>query len=113
MRDVYVGQLEKLNQEMIEIGNFCERALREASESLVKGDTALAKQVLTYEAALDEREYVIEALCNRLLLLQQPVAGDLRIITLRCSPIWCVSVCKLWTFVKPCFAKKSIKNRLK
>ena len=81
MRDVYVGQLEKLNQEMIEIGNFCERALREASESLVKGDTALAKQVLTYEAALDEREYVIEALCNRLLLLQQPVAGDLRIIT--------------------------------
>lgn len=81
MRDVYVGQLEKLNQEMIEIGNFCEQAIKEASESLIHGDVVLAKKVLTYEAALDDREYVIEALCNRLLLLQQPVAGDLRMIT--------------------------------
>lgn len=81
MRDVYVSQLEKLNQEMIEIGNFCEQAIKDASESLVNGDTALAKKVLTYEALFDEREYVIEALCNRLLLLQQPVAGDLRAIT--------------------------------
>ena len=48
---------------------------------MINGDTVLAKKVLTYEALFDEREYVIEALCNRLLLLQQPVAGDLRAIT--------------------------------
>ncbi len=81
MRDVFVGQLEKLNQEMIEMGDFCEKAIKEASRSLLEGDADLAKKVLEYEAALDEREYLIEALCTRLLLLQQPVASDLRIIT--------------------------------
>ena len=53
---------------------LCEQAIALAAQALKEGDAALAGQVSGLERD-------IENLCLRLLLHQQPVAGDLRQIS--------------------------------
>ena len=80
MRDRFLGQLDTLNQELVAMGDICEEAIKKASIALKTGNAAMAREVLTLEGVIDAKELDIESLCNRLLLLQQPVAGDLRVI---------------------------------
>lgn len=81
MRDLFVGQLERLTYEISEMGGICEEAIQKGSEALLKGDAELAQDTLKYTARLDEKEYLIDALCGSLIMQQQPVAGDFRIIS--------------------------------
>ncbi len=80
MRDLFVGQLERLTYEIVEMGGICEEAIQKGSEALLSGDAALAQETLKYEKMLDDKEYAIDALCASLILQQQPVAGDYRLI---------------------------------
>lgn len=73
--------LERLNHEMIEMGALCEEVIALAASALTGGDTALAAQVLPRGKRIDQKERDIETLCIKLLLLQQPVARDLRQIS--------------------------------
>ena len=52
-----------------------------AAQALTESDAALAGQVSGLERDIDRKERDIENLCLRLLLHQQPVAGDLRRIS--------------------------------
>ncbi|MEE0435456.1 MAG: phosphate signaling complex protein PhoU [Peptococcaceae bacterium] len=81
MRDLFVGQLERLTYEISEMGGICEEAIQKGSEALLKGDAELAQNTLKYTALLDDKEYLIDALCSSLIMQQQPVAGDFRIIS--------------------------------
>ena len=81
MRDLFVGQLERLTYEISEMGGICEEAIQKGSEALLKGDAELAQDTLKYTARLDEKEYLIDALCGSLIMQQQPVGGDFRIIS--------------------------------
>ena len=58
-----------------------EQAIALAAQALKEGDAALAGQVSGLERDIDRKERDIENLCLRLLLHQQPVAGDLRQIS--------------------------------
>ena len=60
---------------------LCEQAIALAAQALKEGDVALAGQVSGLERDIDRKERDIENLCLRLLLHQQPVAGDLRQIS--------------------------------
>lgn len=80
MRDLYVAQLERLTYEIVEMGGICEEAIQRGSEALLNGDVALAKDTLKYGKMLDNKEYSIEAICASLIMQQQPVAGDYRLI---------------------------------
>ena len=81
MRSRFDEQLLLLNKEMIEMGALCEEAIAMASQALTSGDVALAAKVLPISAELDQKERDIESHCLKLLLQQQPVAKDLRVIS--------------------------------
>lgn len=81
MRSHFDEQLALLNKELIEMGAMCEEAIALASEALSDGDCDQAVRIAPIASQIDEKERAIEALCLRLLLQQQPVAGDLRQIS--------------------------------
>ena len=81
MRSRFDEQLACLHRELIEMGALCERVIALASRALTTGDRQLAEQVPPLDREIDRKERDIETLCLRLLLHQQPVAGDLRRIS--------------------------------
>ena len=81
MRSRFDEQLACLHRELIEMGALCERVIALASRALTTGDRQLAEQVPPLDREIDRKERDIENLCLRLLLHQQPVAGNLRRIS--------------------------------
>ena len=81
MRNRFDEQLYELNKKIIEMGAMCEDAISKVATSLSKGDVALAKNVIHDGSMIDQMEREIESRCMKLLLHQQPVARDLRLIS--------------------------------
>ncbi len=81
MRNRFDQQLFELNREIIEMGAMCEEAIAAAAKALSAGDIALAEKVRANSGAIDQMERDIEGRCMKLLLHQQPVARDLRLIS--------------------------------
>ncbi|MGI5932672.1 MAG: phosphate signaling complex protein PhoU [Eubacterium sp.] len=81
MRIKYEEQLKRLNQEMIQMGNMVEQAIEQSYAALTQGDVERAKQIVHEDSAVNDQERLIENLCLKLILQQQPVASDLRTIS--------------------------------
>ena len=81
MRNKFDEQLSQLNHEMIEMGALCEEVIALASRALTENDKSLAARVAPLDSEIDRKERDIENLCLKLLLQQQPVASDLRLIS--------------------------------
>ena len=81
MRNRFDEQLHTLNHELLEMGALIERAIRSATDALVKQDVEAALQAIAADKEVDQAERDIESLCLKLLLQQQPVARDLRLIS--------------------------------
>ncbi|MDL2273869.1 phosphate signaling complex protein PhoU [Oscillospiraceae bacterium OttesenSCG-928-G22] len=80
MREDFRNQLAILHTELIRMGAFCEDAIASAVKGLLDEDTALREKALTLETDINQKEREIEDFCLRLLIREQPVAGDLRLI---------------------------------
>lgn len=78
MRNRFDRQLEELHVELIEMGSMCEDVIRKTSKLLQSGDAKVAKEIRKEDSNIDEQERLVESLCLKLLLQQQPVAKDLR-----------------------------------
>ena len=78
MRDFYEEQLTRLYTQLIAMGSLCEEAISKATKALTEGDTELAREVMENDNRIDQQERDIESLCLKILLHQQPVAGDMR-----------------------------------
>ena len=52
-----------------------------AVSALARQDVELANQAIEFDATIDHQEKVIENLCLKMLMQQQPVARDLRLIS--------------------------------
>jgi len=81
MRSRFDEQLAQLNNMLIEMGALIERAIRMSTKALIEQDVELAKEVIDLDQDVDQKEKDIEAFCLTLLLQQQPVASDLRLIS--------------------------------
>lgn len=81
MRNRFDRQLVQLNNELIEMGGMIEKAISDTLKALVNQDIELASNVIEYDEEIDHQEREIEQLCLKLLLQQQPVAKDLRLIS--------------------------------
>ena len=81
MRDYFQEQLKELNRELVAMGADCEEIIALASESLTGWNEELAKNVAVIGSRIDESYRTVENICLKLLLRQQPVAKDLRIIS--------------------------------
>ncbi len=81
VRNRFDLQLEQLDVEMIKMGALCEEAISAAIKAFLQSDETAVAVATEKESDIDRKERDIEALCMRLLLQQQPVAKDLRLIS--------------------------------
>ncbi|WP_416197593.1 MAG: phosphate signaling complex protein PhoU [Sporanaerobacter sp.] len=81
MRDRFNRELEILNNELIEMGSAVEKAIQDAIIALREKDMILAQKIADNDDEIDNMEKDIESRCLKLLVQQQPVAGNLRLIS--------------------------------
>lgn len=81
MRTKFDEQLHMLNQEMMHMGSMIEERIQKAIEALIGQDSALAKEIMDGDSEVDREQKKIENICFNLLMQQQPVARDLRVIS--------------------------------
>lgn len=81
VRNKFEQELEDLNQEIIKMANFVNKAIQNSMEALQNHDVELAKKVIKDDKKADEMDRRIGVDCLRLLMMQQPVAKDLRAIS--------------------------------
>ena len=87
MRNRFDAQLTELSNQLITMGALCEEAISTSVQALMdeapdgEGDAALRAHVYEIDSEIDHKERDIEDLCMKLLLQQQPVARDLRVIS--------------------------------
>ena len=81
MRNVFHEQLDQLNVELIKMGAMCEEAISAATKAYLDGDEVLGRRAVALEQDIDHKERDIESQCMNLLLRQQPVASDLRVVS--------------------------------
>ena len=81
MRTRFDKQLDELHVELIKMGSMCEEAITLSVEVLKHASEKTINQIHTVDSAIDQKERDIENICIKLLLQQQPVASDLRMIS--------------------------------
>lgn len=81
MRNKFDRQLSQLNTELITMGALCEEAITNAVQYLTNGNESSKNACLDADHQIDNKERDIETLCLKLILQQQPVAKDLRIVS--------------------------------
>lgn len=81
MRQYFQEELKSLEQELIRMGALVEDQIRRAVRSLADQDLVLAREVIADDDRVDRLEGEIERQCLTLLALQQPLAGDLRVVS--------------------------------
>lgn len=93
MRNRFDRQLAQLNEMLIHMGSMCEDAISQTALALQsRKDEAgtgseseisarIIEKIHQTESEIDQMEKDIESLCLKLLLQQQPVASDLRVIS--------------------------------
>ena len=81
MRKHYDQQLQKLHAELLHMGEMIQQAIDGAVTALLQGDDDKAHEVIAFDVEIDQQERLIEQMCYKLLLSQQPVAGDLRMVS--------------------------------
>ncbi|KZE79384.1 phosphate signaling complex protein PhoU [Paenibacillus elgii] len=74
--------LDLLQKDLLDMGNNVARLIRQAVESLARLDEGLARQTIEEDDQIDEMTARIEEDSLRLIALQQPMASDLRIISM-------------------------------
>ena len=81
MRSKFDEQLHLLNQEMMQMGSMIEDSIQKAINALIDQNVELAKKIMNNDTQIDHEQKKIENLCFNLLMQQQPVAKDLRVIS--------------------------------
>lgn len=82
MRNKFNEQLVLLNDELEAMGALCEDVITLACKALTESENSeYLDQIVQIDREIDQQERTIENLCLKLILHQQPVAGDLRQIS--------------------------------
>ena len=79
-RKLFEQHLRELQDHVLVMGSMVETAIYWSMDSLVHRNLTLARQVIKNDAQIDEKRYEIEEECIDLIVTQQPIASDLRII---------------------------------
>lgn len=80
-RKYYEMELQKLNASLLEMGEMIRMAIDGAVTALLEFDHDKAREIIAYDEQIDRQNREIEQQCYTLLLSQQPVAGDLRMVS--------------------------------
>jgi phosphate transport system protein len=74
-------ELEELNHHLMEMGGLVASGIHLAVRALIEQNRGLAEEVIRQEPTVDRMEMEIDRIATRLLALRQPVARDLRLLT--------------------------------
>lgn len=80
-RKYYEMELQKLNASLLKMGEMIRMAIGGAVTALLELDHDKAREIIAYDEQIDRQNREIEQQCYTLLLSQQPVAGDLRMVS--------------------------------
>lgn len=80
MRDAYFDQLDAIVGDLVAMTSLVETAVSRATTALLAADIGVAEEVISADADIDAAREKIEDISFELLALQQPVAGDLRML---------------------------------
>jgi len=75
-------ELAELKEHLLRMAGLAEQSVAQALKALVVRDNSLAKKVDADDGLLDKLEIEIDNRCIKLLALRQPIATDLRFITM-------------------------------
>ena len=81
MREYFDFQLVDLNNKLVGMGVLIEDAIANTIDIIVNKNYDKLEDARIIEEKINESEKRIQALCLNLLLLQAPVAGDLRVVS--------------------------------
>ena len=74
------AEIRTLQHKLLEMAGLAEQMLRQAIESVLTRDEALAQIVVETDDTIDQFENEIESSCIQLIALHQPVASELRFL---------------------------------
>jgi phosphate transport system protein len=78
----YEQELRRLREQLLLMGAKVEEIIRGSIRALTERDTALAEQMIVFDKKINQLELEIDELCMQVLARRQPVASDLRFITM-------------------------------
>lgn len=81
LRINYEHELELLNQDLKEMGHLVESAIEQTFIAFEDQNIQLAEEIIKGDRTVNDMERAIESRCLSLILRQQPVAGDLRVVS--------------------------------
>src|SRR3978361_2576633 len=80
MRDAYSDQLDSIRDDLVLMARLVREAVSEGTAALLEGDAQGAEQVISGDAQTAALREKLEEHSFELLSLQNPVAGDLRML---------------------------------
>jgi len=80
-RESYEIQLERLEMEIQNMGVSVQNAIMETWRAIEEKSSEVAKKVINEDRMINDMQRNIEARCLTMITKQQPVAGDLRLIS--------------------------------
>lgn len=81
MREYFDLELKTLNDKLIEMGALVESAIKNTITIITNGEYDKLETARIIEEKINKMEREIQSFCLNLLLLQSPVAGDLRTVS--------------------------------
>ena len=79
-RESFDRHLNELQGEVLILGSMVDKAIDRSMEALKKRDLELARQVIADDLKINQKRFDTEEKCIELIVTQQPVASDLRVI---------------------------------
>jgi phosphate transport system protein len=78
----YEQELRRLREQLLLMGAKVEEMIRGSIRALTERETAIAEQMIAFDKKINQLELEIDELCMQILARRQPVASDLRFITM-------------------------------
>lgn len=110
MREYFDLELKALNDKLIEMGALVEGAIKNTITIITNGEYDKLETSRIIEEKINKMEREIQSYCLNLLLLQSPVAGDLRTVSAALKMITdlerigdqAIDIAEMSTYLKDC-----------
>jgi phosphate transport system protein len=77
-RDTFESHLSQLKNQLLSLGMDAGQTIPDAVQALKTRDRVMAQSIITHDAEINQKRYLIEENCYTLIATQQPLASDLR-----------------------------------
>ena len=82
MKRHFDEELVELQKDLIKMAEMAQEAIRKSIEALKNSDEAVAKKIISADDIIDQLELSVDERCIDLIARHQPMAGDLRFVTM-------------------------------